>query len=187
LGYLGTSQINRSGIAYNSTWNRINTAWTSNNIARKKGLDNLLEQCRAVIQLIAQLHSPETNNLSIKATGILVLLDEQSVNYKTIMTAAQLEAQERARKVAAGQAVVNQEIQLAQKKANVQVAQQQASALWYGKISLGVTAMSNFVDKSFKTLVYVNDKKYEIAGGVLALILLPSLISKTVQGWYFSK
>ena len=175
LNKLGTSQTNVSGASYNPKWLMTNAAWIAGArigdrkaIARKKALDNLLEQCTATIQLIAELRSVEspvdTNTLHNRATRIQSHLNN---NNQVITHAAQQEAQERAQQVAAGQAVVRQEIQLAQNRANVQVAQQQASALWYGKISLAVTAFSNFFDKSLKTLVYVNDNKEKIVGGLL--------------------
>lgn len=168
LSYLGTSNVNKHGKAYDPAWRRINAAWSDTNIARKKGIDNLLEQCRATIQLIAQLESTaETKDLNDKARWILSFLDDNSVNYQTIAYAAKLEAQQRANQISAENVVIRGQIQLAQDRANVQVAQQQASALWYGKISLAATAMSNLVSNSLRALVYMNDNKEKIIGGGL--------------------
>ena len=133
LVYLGTSQKNSFDIPYNSAWKTINAAWKTSNIARKKGIDNLSDQGEAAIKLISQLETtPETTKLNDRVIEILGRIDKYSTNYGTIEQAAIAEAQERARKVAAGQIKIQQELQLAQGKANVQVAQQQASALWYG-------------------------------------------------------
>jgi len=168
LHLLGTSQQNFQGEQYNSAWMPINAAWLASNIARKKGMDNLLEQGRAAIKLISQLEQTTvTKSLNSAITEILKRLDEKSNNYQLIAYAAQLEAQDRKRLVDQGAAAVKQELQLAQQKANVAVAQQTASALWWGKIVGVGTAMSNFVSKSLQTLVYVNDNKEKIAGGLL--------------------
>lgn len=187
-----TDWTQKEKVLYNSAWSSTNAAWlTPNNIARLKALNNLLEQCRAAIGLIAELESrgnvATTQGLRDKANGILHLLNENNINYQTLMAKAQLEAQERKNDFLAGRLVVQQGLQLEQSKANVEATKEQVSASRYKKVSLASTALMNFVEKSFKTLVYVNDKKYEIAGGVLAVILLPSLVSKTVQAWYFGQ
>ena len=160
LNLLGTSQQDFQGKSYNSIWMPINAAWVSSNIARKKGMDNLLEQGRAAIKLISQLEQTTvTKSLNSAITGILRRLDEKSKNYQLISGIAQLESQGRKRLVDQGAAVVKQELQLAQQKANVRVAEQSASALFWGKISMGATAWSNFWDKSINTLIKINNNK----------------------------
>lgn len=148
LGSLGTS-------VGNASWA------TTNNIARLKGVQNLLAQAEYALGLLDQLQdSPKVKGLRSRVAQIkLNLLNNEGL----LKQAAQYQLQER-----------DMHLQAAQKHAHLQLTQEQASALRIGKISLAATAMSNFFHQGLKTLVYINDNKSKIAGGV-AIVTLPAV------------
>ena len=167
------------GLAYNSVGLQVNAAWTNaSNIARQKGIDNLLFQAGIANQLLSQIeNTPDVQELR---NQINVIIKHLNNNKPTIDYFAQQEMQERMRSHTI-------QIQGAQQTAQLDLTRQQSSALWYGKISLAVTTLSNFWDKSLKTLVYINDNKTQIAGGMATALILPIMAFKALQTWYYSQ
>ena len=70
---------------------------------------------------------------------------------------------------------------VAQGRAQVDLTQQQTSALWYGKISLAMTAAGNFAKNTLKTLTYIYENKEKIAGGIVAIYFAPTILRKSFE------
>ena len=65
-----------------------------------------------------------------------------------------------------------------QQQAQLNLMNQQASALRVGKWSLGITAVSNFFKKGMEALVFVNDNQAKIiSGAVVSFFLVPKIFS----------
>ena len=144
LAYLGTSAGN--------------SAWATSNIARLKGIDNLLAQGAFALQLLDQLeNAEEVQGLRARVSEIIRRLNN---NYNIIAYYANREFEARKKDMSTRMGG-------AQELARLKLAQEQASALKVGKISLAVTALSNFLQRSMESTVYLYENKEKIVGGVL--------------------
>lgn len=157
--------------------------WAASDIARKKGVDNLLYQNKWALKFLDLLTNNfnewvlksvdlSTNrfkieNLRIRVKNIKLNLESNS---EKIKNAAKAELKEREQEE-------EQEIALGQKHANLNLAKEKASALKVGKISLAMTAVGNFFQKSMESLVYLNDNKEKIIAGA-------AVAGLTVYGMY---
>jgi len=135
-----------------------NAAWaTTNNIARLKGVENLLMQAEYALGLLDQLEDkPVVRGLRARIAQIKQNLTN---NLGILQQATHYQLQER-----------SMHMEAAQKHAHLQLTQEQTSALRIGKVSLAATAMQNFVSQGLKTLAYINDNKTNIAGGAVIIV-----------------
>jgi hypothetical protein len=153
LGTLGKTQ---DGKPYASKWLQVNAAWSTSNIARNKGLVLLLLQANVATQLLAQIENTrQVQNLSSRITTIIQHLNN---NASIIAQYAENEMRDRMQSI-------NKNVQGAQLQAQLNLAQEQASSLWWAKVMLVPTAMSNLAKNTLKTLVYINDNKDKIITG----------------------
>jgi hypothetical protein len=179
LSSMGIIGKKSNEIPYNAVGLKVNAVWTNtSSIARQKAIDNLLLQANIASQLLSQLEN--TTEVQQLRNRINTINTNLNYNKSVIDYYAQQELQERVRSYSV-------HMQGAQQAANVNLAQQQASALWYGKISLAATALSNFAKNSLATVVYINDNKEKIAGGLATAIILPVLAVKALQTWYYAQ
>ena len=146
-----------------------NSMWSKrSSIARARGLEDLLMQGEYALELLDQVDSSdEVESLREKVSIIVENLEK---NLSSIERAARSELQHRQQNVAANVAGARQAAELGLTK-------EKASALRVGKISLAFTALSSFVKDTVNILVSINDNKYKIAGGIVAIALLPQLVS----------
>lgn len=146
-----------------------NSMWSKrSSIARARGVEDLLEQGQRALELLDQLdNTEEVDVLREKVNTIVANLEE---NLPTVQDAAHVELKRRQRDVA-------QNVAGARQAAELGLTKEKASALKVGKFSLAFTALGNFVTNTLSTIVYINDNKYKIAGGIVATALLPQLVS----------
>ncbi|HSC25431.1 MAG TPA: hypothetical protein VLB80_04430 [Candidatus Babeliales bacterium] len=133
-----------------------NSAWVASNIARLKGVENLLYQAGCALKLLDRLtNSDEIQKLRTKIVIIQRSLDN---NLRVIKQAANRELTER-------HSQISRNVGFEQQFANLNLVREQASALKVGKISLAVTALSSFFKSGMESLVYINDNKEKIISG----------------------
>ena len=135
-----------------------NAAWAGSNSARAKGIDILLAQAERALLLLDQLYdSQKIQELraSVKDIQKRLLNNQNLINHY-----AQQELNQRNYEISQG-------IRQAHDVAQVKLAEEQASALRVGKFSLALATLSNFFDKSVKTLVYIDENKGKIASTLL--------------------
>ena len=174
LAKMGSEPANQSGAKYKSEWLPVNAAWITNNIARAKGLKNLLEQAGVAVKLLAQLPSTkEVENLRGRVSTIIRHLKN---NEALIEWSAQQEQNERdkldAQQVGAQQRVA----QLGLVKAQTDAEKEKTSALRWAKVMGIINAVPYAAKKTAETLAYIYDNKAKIAGGVVAIYFLPQAL-----------
>jgi hypothetical protein len=148
----------------------------SSHIAREKGIADLQEQARVALRLLDQLQGSKT------AAKLVMQLRAQIGQYQANLNAnhallepyAKIEFNNRV-------AGMNVHMQGAQQVAQRKLTQEQASALWYGKVSLAFTAAGNFAKNTLKTLTYMYDNSGKIAGGIVAIYFFPTILKKAWQ------
>lgn len=150
-----------------------NSMWSKrSSIARARGMEDLLAQGQAALELFDQLEeTDEVDELRTKVNSIVANLES---NLPEIQNKARIELQQRQKNVAENVAGARQAAELGLTK-------EKASALKVGKISLAFTAAADFAKRTVKLLVDINDNKFKIAGGIVAVALIPQLVSAAWQ------
>ncbi len=134
-----------------------NSAWRASNVARLKGIENLIDQGDIAIKLLDQLAISTEDPLRKRITEILRRLD---LNKAIMEWYAQQD-------IAKRKASRSQNIEGAQQAADLALKEEQASALKVGKWSLAITTLTNAFDRSMKSAVYLYENKEKIAGGII--------------------
>lgn len=144
---------------------RGNAMWSrSSNIARANGIKELMDQAEVALVLLGELESLETKSQNDPIALLRTRVGNFQANlmYNNALIQQYAQADMNARIQSRGVSVA-----AAQQLAQLNLAREQKSALKVGKISLAVTAMSNFFQKSMESAVYVYENKEKIVGGVL--------------------
>jgi hypothetical protein len=170
LASMGSATANSQGKAYDPQWSSVNVAWAASNIAREKGVENLLVQAKAALQLLAQVQN--TDEVKDLRTRIGTIQQYITNNQGTIQQMAARETAARNQQYAA-------QMTGEQHRAQLDLAKKQASFFQWSKVSLAATALGNFTKGTLKTLVYIYENGDKIAGGVVAALFLPYLIKAT--------
>ena len=151
----------------------------SSNIAREKGIADLIEQAGVALALLDQLKSnPEIEELRRQIGGFEtnqghVKGFKENLEYNHAVIVPYANGDLHAREIQ-----YQKRGEFAKQEAERKLAEEKASALKVGKISLAFTALGKFFKGSLETLVYINENKEKIAGGFIAAILLPYFVKK---------
>lgn len=158
LASMGSGTANSQGQPYASQWLGANAAWAASNIAREKGIANLIAQANIAMELLTKVESTDdVKNLRARIGTIKTYLAN---NQPTIQWAAQQEKNQRSQNLAYEQQAAQLDLTKDTKKTG-----------WYARVYLATTTLGNLVQGTLKTLTYIADNKEKIVTGAVTTAL----------------
>lgn len=158
LPSMGSATANSQQKPYDSQWLSVNAAWVASNIAREKGIANLISQADIAMELLTRVeNTDEVKNLRTRIGTIKMYLTN---NQPTIQSAAQQEKNQRSQNLAYEQQAAQLDLTKDTKKTG-----------WWARVYLATTTLGNLVQGTLKTLAYISDNKEKIISGAATTAL----------------